>query len=212
MPKKEQKNKSESLSRRSFIKGVGSGIVGSIALTQSAIGKDAVADLKEKTKDLPYKKVITLKVNERSHNIEVENRWTLLDVLRDKLNLTGAKKTCNSGECGACTVIMNGRAVYSCMILAIEAEGSEITTIEGLLDGEELNPIQQAFADNDAFQCGYCTPGQIMSAQALLKKNPNPSEEEIKRAMSGNLCRCASYPHILKAVQDASKRLKKGGR
>ena len=142
----------------------------------------------------------------------MEHRWTLLDVLRDKLNLTGAKKTCNSGECGACTVIMNGRAVYSCMILAVEAEGSEITTIEGLLDGEELNPVQQAFADNDAFQCGYCTPGQIMSAQALLKKNPNPSEEEIKRAMSGNLCRCASYPHILKAVQDASKRLKKGGR
>jgi xanthine dehydrogenase YagT iron-sulfur-binding subunit len=212
MPKKEEKKKSESLSRRSFIKGVGSGIVGSIALTQSAIGKDTIIDEKEKIKDLPYKKVITLKVNGKSHKIEVENRWTLLDVLRDKLNLTGTKKSCNSGECGACTVIMNGRPVYSCMILAIEAEGSEITTIEGLLDGEELNPVQQAFADNDAFQCGYCTPGQIMSAQALLNKNPNPSEEEIKRAMSGNLCRCASYPHILKAVHDASKRLKKGGR
>jgi xanthine dehydrogenase YagT iron-sulfur-binding subunit len=212
MPKKEQKKKSESLSRRSFIKGVGSGIVGSIALTQSAIGKGAVIEEQEKTKDLPYKKVITLKVNGKSHKIEVQNRWTLLDVLREKLKLTGAKKTCNSGECGACTVIMNGRAVYSCMILAIEAEGKEITTIEGLLDGEELNPVQQAFADNDAFQCGYCTSGQIMSAQALLKKNPNPSEEEIKRAMSGNLCRCASYPHIMKAVQDASKRLKRGGR
>jgi aerobic-type carbon monoxide dehydrogenase small subunit (CoxS/CutS family) len=106
---------------------------------------------------------------------------------------------------------MNGRAVYSCMILAVEAEGSEITTIEGLLDGEELHPVQKAFAENDAMQCGFCTPGQVMSAKALLDKNPKPTVEEIKRAMSGNLCRCVSYPHILNAVLDASKQLNKGG-
>jgi len=212
MPKKQEKKKKESISRRSFIKGVGSGLVGSIAIAPTVIGEKAKLVRKEKAKDLPYKKVVTLNVNGQKHKLKVENRWTLLDVLRDKLGLTGTKKTCNSGECGACTVIMDDKAVYSCMILAVEAEGSKITTIEGLLNGEKLNPVQQSFVDNDAMQCGYCTPGQIMSAQALLNKNPNPTEEEIKRAMSGNLCRCVSYPPILNAVKDASKRLAKGGR
>jgi aerobic-type carbon monoxide dehydrogenase small subunit (CoxS/CutS family) len=211
MPQKEDKKKSESLSRRSFIKGVGSGLVGSIAIAPSMLKGSEREGKQEKGTDLPYKKVITLKVNNRKHKLEVENRWTLLDVLRDKLGLTGTKRSCNFGECGACTVIMNGRAVYSCMILAVEAEGSEITTIEGLLDGEELHPVQKAFVENDALQCGFCTPGQVMSAKALLDKNPKPTVVEIKRAMSGNLCRCASYPHILNAVLEASKQLNKGG-
>jgi xanthine dehydrogenase YagT iron-sulfur-binding subunit len=211
MPTKEIKKKKETLSRRSFIKGVGSGLVGSIAIAPTILKGEEKTDKKDKDTDFPYKKVITLNVNGRKHRLEVENRWTLLDVLRDTLGLTGTKNACNAGECGACTVIMDGKAVYSCMILAVEAEGSKITTIEGLLDGEELHPIQQAFVDNDAMQCGYCTPGQVISAKALLDKNPKPTVEEIKRAMSGNLCRCVSYPHILNAVMDASKRLKQGG-
>jgi len=210
MAKKGEKKKKESMSRRSFIKGMGSGLVGSLAIAPAVISKDAKSKEKEKDLTLPFKKVITLNVNGRKHKLEVENRWTLLDVLRDKLALTGTKNACNAGECGSCTVIMDGRAVYSCMILAVETEGSKITTIEGLLDGEELHPIQKAFVDNDAMQCGYCTPGQIMSAKALLDKNPNPIAEEVKRAMAGNLCRCVSYPHIINAVLDASKRLNKG--
>jgi len=211
MPKKGEKKKSDSISRRSFIKGVGSGLVGTVAIAPTIIGDEVIAAKKEKAKTLPDKKVITLNVNGRTHKIEVENRWTLLDVLRDKLGLTGTKKSCDGGECGSCTVIMDDRAVYSCMILAVEAEGSKIITIEGLLDGEKLHPIQKAFADNDALQCGYCTPGQIMSAKALLDKNPNPTVKEVKRTMAGNLCRCVSYPNIIKAVLDASKSLRKGG-
>ncbi len=211
MAKKGEKKKKESISRRSFIKGVGSGLVGSIAIAPTVLKGEEKTGKKDKDTDFPYKKVITLHVNGRKHKLEVENRWTLLDVLRNKLELTGTKNACNAGECGACTVIMDGRTVYSCMILAVEAEGSKITTIEGLLDGEKLNPLQQAFVDNDAMQCGYCTPGQIMSAKSLLDKNSKPSVEEVKRAMSGNLCRCVSYPHIINAVLDASKRLNKRG-
>lgn len=206
-----KKKKRKTYTRRNFLKGFGSG-----ALSTAVVPKLLVQDayfLQTKGGKVPLysKKQITLTINEKKYVLVVEPRETLLHVLRERLKLTGTKESCNAGECGACTVIMDGRTVYSCMILAVEAEGSKITTIEGLLDGEELHPIQKAFVDNDAMQCGYCTPGQIMSAKAFLDKNANPTAEEIKRAMSGNLCRCVSYPHILNAVMGASKRLKKGG-
>jgi xanthine dehydrogenase YagT iron-sulfur-binding subunit len=205
-----KKKKRKTYTRRDFLKGFGSGAL-STAVVPKLLVQDA-SSLQTKGGKVPLysKKQITLTINEKKYVLVVEPRETLLHVLRERLKLTGIKESCNAGECGACTVIMDGRTVYSCMILAVEAEGSRITTIEGLLDGEKLHPLQQAFSDNDAMQCGYCTPGQIMSAKAFLDKNPNPTAEEIKRAMSGNLCRCVSYPHILNAVMDASKRLKKG--
>jgi xanthine dehydrogenase YagT iron-sulfur-binding subunit len=205
-----KKKKRKTYTRRDFLKGFGSGAL-STAVVPKLLVQDA-SSLQTKGGKVPLysKKQITLTINEKKYVLVVEPRETLLHVLRERLKLTGTKESCNAGECGACTVIMDGRTVYSCMILAVEAEGSRITTIEGLLDGEKLHPLQQAFSDNDAMQCGYCTPGQIMSAKAFLDKNPNPTAEEIKRAMSGNLCRCVSYPHILNAVMDASKRLKKG--
>jgi xanthine dehydrogenase YagT iron-sulfur-binding subunit len=129
----------------------------------------------------------------------------LLDALRDALGLTGTKLGCGRGECGACTVLIDGLPRYSCMTLALEAEGHEVTTVEGLMDGEELGPVQQAFVEEDAFQCGYCTPGQAVAAEGLLRQNPDPSLEEIQQAMSGNLCRCGAYDHIFKAVRRAAE-------
>jgi len=206
-----KKKKRKTYTRRNFLKGFGSGAL-STAVVPKLLVQDAYS-LQTKGGKVPLysKKQITLTINEKKYVLVVEPRETLLHVLRERLKLTGTKESCNAGECGACTVIMDGRTVYSCMVLAVEAEGSKITTIEGLLDGEELHPIQKAFVDNDAMQCGYCTPGQIMSAKALLNKNPNPIAEEVKRAMAGNLCRCVSYPHIINAVLDASKRLNKTG-
>lgn len=149
---------------------------------------------------------ITLTVNGVDHTISVECRRTLLDTLRHDLQLTGAKKVCDMGNCGACTVIVDGLAMYSCLLLAVDCTGQQITTIEGLGTGGELDPIQEAFIEADAFQCGFCTPGQIMSLKALLDDNRHPSEDEIERAVSGNLCRCGAYRHILKAGQLASER------
>jgi xanthine dehydrogenase YagT iron-sulfur-binding subunit len=144
---------------------------------------------------------IKLLINGRHHRLLVEPRWSLLFVLREKLGLTGTKVGCDRGECGACTVLINGETRYACLTLAVEAEGKEITTVEGLMKGEELGPVQQAFLEHDAFQCGYCTPGQIMAVEGLLRANPNPSPEEIRRGVSGNLCRCAAYEHIFRAAQ-----------
>ena len=148
---------------------------------------------------------ISLQVNGKRHRLKVEPRWSLLDVLREKLGLTGPKLGCGRGECGACTVLIDGQPRYACLTLAVEAEGKAITTIEGVMKGEELGPVQQAFLAHDAMQCGYCTPGQIMAAEGLLRANPNPSLEEIRQGMSGNLCRCGSYAHIFKAVEEAAR-------
>lgn len=147
---------------------------------------------------------ITLRVNGELYEAAVEPRTTLLDVLRDQLCLTGTKKVCDNGECGGCTVLLNGQPVYSCLTLAIECEGSEVVTIEGLSREGKLHPIQQAFIDEDGYQCGFCTPGQVLSIKALLDKTPNPSLEEIKRAVSGNLCRCGAYPKIFRAARTAA--------
>jgi len=147
-------------------------------------------------------------VNCVKQTLMVEPRETLLDVLRERLNLTGAKRICNQGECGGCTVIVDGKPVYSCLYLAILADGKEITTIEGLAKADALHPVQQAFIDVDAYQCGFCTPGFILTSANFLQNNPNPQLDEIKKALSGNICRCGNYVHIYKAVADAAKKMK----
>jgi carbon-monoxide dehydrogenase small subunit len=147
---------------------------------------------------------IELKVNGETYQTLIEPHRTLLEVLRENLGMTGSKEMCNKGDCGGCTVIMDGKPVLSCLALAIEAEGKEIVTIEGLSDGFELHPIQQAFVDHGAIQCGYCTPGFIMSAKALLDRNPNPTEDEIKEGISNNICRCTGYVQIIDAIDAAA--------
>ena len=144
-----------------------------------------------------------LKINGKDYAVDVDPRTTLLDALRERLHLTGSKKGCDHGQCGACTVLVNGRRVNSCLTLAVMHEGDEITTIEGLANGEELHPMQAAFIEHDGFQCGYCTPGQICSAVALVKENHANSDDEIREWMSGNICRCGAYPNILAAIKDA---------
>jgi xanthine dehydrogenase YagT iron-sulfur-binding subunit len=146
---------------------------------------------------------VRLLVNETEHALYVEPRHTLLDTLRNDLHLTGTKKVCDMGDCGACTVLVNGTATYSCLQLAVACTGKEITTIEGLGHNGALDPVQQAFIECDAFQCGFCTPGQIMSLHALLNQNPSPTDEDIYRAVSGNLCRCGAYLNIFKAGKRA---------
>jgi xanthine dehydrogenase YagT iron-sulfur-binding subunit len=197
--KKDEKGDSrKGITRRGFLQLMGAGAVASAATpglgAQSATG---VIEPAEGAK-------IKLLINGRSHRLLVEPRWSLLFVLREKLGLTGTKVGCERGECGACTVLIDGLPRYACLTLAVEAVGREITTLEGLMKGEELGPVQQAFLEQDAFQCGYCTPGQIMAVEGFLRSNPNPSPEEIHRAVSGNLCRCGTYGHIFKAAQRAA--------
>lgn len=155
--------------------------------------------------------MITVRVNGALQTLVVEPRVTLVDALRDQLGLTGTKKGCDRGECGACTVHVNGRRVLACMTLAVMVQGSEVTTIEGLADGAQLHPVQAAFVTCDAFQCGFCTPGQVMSAVACIAEGHTGSAQEIKEWMSGNLCRCAAYPQIVAAVQTAAARGQEAG-
>jgi xanthine dehydrogenase YagT iron-sulfur-binding subunit len=154
----------------------------------------------------PATMLVTLRLNGVIHTLNVDPRATLLDTLRERLGLTGAKKGCDRGECGACTVHVNGRRINACMTLAVMQEGKEITTIEGLAAGETLHPVQAAFIEHDAFQCGYCTSGQIMSAVACMREGHAGSAAEIREWMSGNLCRCSAYPNIVAAVQTAARR------
>lgn len=148
---------------------------------------------------------ITLTVNQSEHQLAVEPRRTLLDALRGNLGLTGAKKVCDIGDCGACTVIVDGRAMYSCLLLAVDCQGRAITTVEGLAHGNELDPLQRAFIECDAFQCGFCTPGQLLSLKALLLEDNNPDDAAVLRAVTGNLCRCGAYPNILRAGRRAAE-------
>jgi xanthine dehydrogenase YagT iron-sulfur-binding subunit len=148
---------------------------------------------------------VTVRVNGVEHELRLDARVTLLDALRDTLGLTGTKKGCDQGACGACTVLVDGRRVVSCLMLAAQADGREVATIEGLSTNGELHPVQRAFIRHDAFQCGYCTPGQIMSAVSLLAEGRAGSDEEIREFMSGNLCRCGAYPNIVAAVRDVAE-------
>ena len=190
------------VSRRGFITSVGSGAIGVAAA--GALVHAAPPETQPETVKPGDVSTISLTVNGRRHKVLVEARWSLLYVLRDHLGLTGTKVGCDRGECGACTVLIDGRARYSCMTLAVEADGHEITTVEGLMTGEELGPTQRAFAEEDAFQCGFCTPGQVMTAEGLLRANPSPNLDEIRQGMAGNLCRCGAYAHIFKAVAKAA--------
>lgn len=144
---------------------------------------------------------VSLVVNDTAYTLDVESRRTLLDALREDIHLTGAKPGCNMGNCGACTILLDGEAVYGCLVLAIECEGRHITTIEGLASNGELDAVQRAFVEHDALQCGFCTPGQVLALKALLARNPHPSDEEIDRGMSGNICRCGAYPKIRAAAR-----------
>lgn len=150
------------------------------------------------------KKQIRIRINGLEYEVSIKPHWTLLDVLRQELGLTGTKKGCDKGECGTCTVIMDGRAVLSCLVLAIQCQGKEVLTIEGLAQDGKPDSLQDAFVKYGAIQCGFCTPGMIMTSRALLNKTPHPSEEEIKRGVSGNLCRCTGYVKIIEAVKNAS--------
>ncbi len=151
------------------------------------------------------KEIITLKVNGQSYELALDTHRTLLEVLREQLGFTGTKNGCDQGECGTCAVLLDGVPVHSCLTLAAEAQGKEITTIEGLAEGGTLHPLQQSFVDHGAIQCGFCTPGMILTGKALLDKNPSPTEHEIRRAISGNLCRCTGYVKIVEAIQAAAK-------
>ena len=160
------------------------------------------------------KKELTLNVNGSRYELKVNITATLADVLREELGLTGTKIMCNEGECGSCTVLMDGRPILSCMTLALDAEGREILTIEGLADPHtgELHPIQESFVENSGMQCGVCTPGMILTAKALIDENPDPSEAEVREALSGNLCRCGNYQRITECVLDAAESMRAGGK
>jgi xanthine dehydrogenase YagT iron-sulfur-binding subunit len=193
------KSKPNEFSRRKFIKGVGTGLAGTYVYTPS-IAK-ITKKIEKETEDLiEGKQWLSLKVNGRQVRLKIKPSTTLAELLREHLELTGTKVICNRGECGGCTVLLNGKAVYSCHILAMDAEGEEVITIEGLMTGEKLHPVQEAFKEHDGLQCGFCTPGQIMAAQALLLKNPKPGRDDVLKGMSGNLCKCAAYPKIVESV------------
>jgi xanthine dehydrogenase YagT iron-sulfur-binding subunit len=190
-------------SRRTFLKSLGTAAVTAAAARTQAVAAELEKVNAEKVVG-PGPVPVTLKVNGETLKLNLEPRVTLLDALRNYSSLTGAKEGCDRAACGACTVLLDDLPIYSCQKLAIEAQGHEITTIEGLSKDGKLSPMQQAFVDKDALQCGYCTPGFIMSATALLKQNPHPTADEIKHACAGNLCRCGTQPHILQAVFQAA--------
>lgn len=188
-------------SRRDFLKH--SSILTALALTPVAVVKAAEDNQYDKIADVIEKLPLTLEVNGVKKTLTVDPRVTLLDVLREELDLTGTKKGCDRGQCGACTVHVNGMRINSCLSLAICNDGKKITTIEGLANGNQLHPMQEAFIKHDGFQCGYCTPGQIMSAVALVKEGHTHTDDEIREFMSGNICRCGAYPNIVKAIKEA---------
>jgi xanthine dehydrogenase YagT iron-sulfur-binding subunit len=196
------------LSRRSFLKGIGGGAIGGAALSTGLIQSEPAQAYSPETSGAALGKTpVTLKVNGKTYRVEVEHRNTLAEVLRDELGLTGTKIGCDRGECGACTVIINGRNMYSCSQLAVWMEGKDILTVEGLAKGDKLDPIQEAFIEHDGPQCGFCTSGQIMSGKALLLKNAKPTEAQARRGLSGNLCRCGNYNREVAAVLAAAKTL-----
>jgi xanthine dehydrogenase YagT iron-sulfur-binding subunit len=196
---KTELSKSYGWNRRSFIAGAAGAAVAPLAAkvaareTASVPGPDPSSPVD-----------VTLHVNGNSKPLKIDSRTTLLDALREHIGLTGSKKGCDQGQCGACTVLVDGRRVVSCLTLAVAIEGQQVLTIEGLARGNELHPMQQAFIDQDAFQCGYCTPGQIMSAVACVKEGHAGNDDDIREYMSGNICRCAAYPNIVAAVKQAA--------
>lgn len=208
-----QNKEEKAFTRRDFLKGLGGGAIGASIVPKILAQESASITTKKGKIPVCSKKQITLTVNGEKLTLVVQPQETLLDVLREKLNLTGTKKICNQGECGGCTVLIDDEPVYSCLYLAIRADGKNIRTIEGLADKGKLHPVQQAFIDTDAYQCGFCSPGFIMSVVGFLETLPNTRSgmnlnlEEIKEALSGNICRCGNYTHIYKAVNEAAQKM-----
>ena len=201
LPKQEEPDNS----RRNFLKQTT--LLTAVAVTPGAVAKAAAMHVDERIAGVFEKMTLKMEVNGISHSLSVEPRATLLDILREQLDLTGTKKGCDHGQCGACTVHVDGHRVNSCLTLGIMTNGKKVTTIEGLGKGETLHPMQEAFIKHDGFQCGYCTPGQIMSAVACIREGHAGSEGEIREYMSGNICRCGAYPNIVNAIQE----VKNGG-
>lgn len=217
---REEKGRPFNVSRRSFIKGAGAGIAGAAVAGGAAVLEPEAGAAPARRAAAPPQKLgpgpvrVTLHVNGAARTVEVEPRTTLVNVLRGVGHvplppdqaLTGAKVGCDRGSCGACTVMVDGKAVYSCMMLAVDAQGHKITTVEGLAQGGRLTPVQQEMVAKDGYQCGYCTSGFVVSMTALLNKNPNPTVEDVKMAVSGNTCRCGAYPRIFEAALAAAKK------
>jgi len=198
-----------SVSRRGFMRGVG---LGSGAIGTGILEHEALAGAQAAGGKLlgPGAVPVTLQVNGKFHKLNLEPRVTLLDALRDRLDYTGAKRVCDRGVCGSCTVLVDGKAVYACSMLAIDAQGKNIQTVEGLSGGGKVDPVITAFVANDALQCGFCTPGWVMATKAFLARNPNPTYEQVKQGFGGNLCRCGAYMAIRRAVLQAAKEQKGG--
>jgi xanthine dehydrogenase YagT iron-sulfur-binding subunit len=207
-----EKKQGTNISRRNFLKGVGTGTVAATVAPAILVGDVKIAEAQ--TDEAISTAKIQLNINEKSYQIEVEARTTLLTVLRDgidtsgdNVDLTGAKLICDRGECGGCTVLVDGKSVYACMMLAMDTQGKQITTVEGIANGDNLHPVQEAFIKHDAMMCGFCTPGFIVSSVVLLNDNKKPTLTEIKEGLSGNTCRCGTYPFIFDAVETASEKM-----
>lgn len=201
--KKTTCGKGEQKGRRDFLKK--SSLLTAFSFTAPLVTQAAKSNFDERIAALFETQTVMLNVNRKVYEIAIEPRVTLLDLLREKLHLSGTKKGCDHGQCGACTVHIDGERVLSCLSLAIMQEGKEITTVEGISDGHKLHPLQVAFIEHDGFQCGYCTPGQIMSGISCIREGHAETEEDIREYMSGNICRCGAYPNIVKAISDVQK-------
>jgi xanthine dehydrogenase YagT iron-sulfur-binding subunit len=203
LPEKPKAN----FSRRGFIRGIG---IGGGALGSGLLEKEGTAAPAPPSVAGPGEAPITLNINGKPVKLSVEPRVTLLDALRNQLDLTGAKRVCDRGSCGACTVMLAGKTVYACTVLAIDAQGKNIETIEGISTGNRLHPVSAAFVNHDAQQCGYCTPGFVMACKGFLEEHPNPTMDDVKRGLGGNLCRCGTYMGIRQAVLEAAGQMKGG--
>lgn len=199
---KSPKEFSSGVSRRQFLK------IGSISVAVPLVAGTRVVEAAGEDVKVygPGKNPVTLNVNGKSHSLQVEPRVTLLDALRDNLDITGAKRVCDRGECGACTVLLDNKTVYACSMLAIEAQGKSITTVESFMQNGKLHPVQQAFVENDASQCGFCTPGFVVATKSFLDRHPNATAEDVRRGLSGNLCRCGTYDGIKKALAQLTQK------
>ena len=208
-----QRNKKEheGVTRRDFLKGLGTGVLGSVVIPASPLVKSVKA-VSLDVEELAGTVSIQITVNGKVHKVSVEPRTTLLSVLREQLQVTGPKPVCDRGECGACTVLLNGKPVNACMVLAVDAENANIVTAEGLAEGGELTEVQQAFVEKDGLMCGFCTPGFVISATALIKeKGTKLTLADVKAGLAGNLCRCGTYPKVFEAVLTAARRIEEKG-
>lgn len=207
--KKVRNQETGGVSRRDFLRGTGVAVSGAILVGEGA----AIAAPQESAAGIrgPGEVPLALRVNGETKRLSLEPRVTLLDALRDRLDITGVKRVCDRGTCGACTMLIDGKPVYGCTVLAIEAEGHDVTTIEHFSEGGKLHPVMAAFVEHDAQQCGFCTPGFVMACIAFLKAHPNPTQEDIKKDLGGNLCRCGTYAGIREAIMEAAKNMSAGG-